>query len=113
MDELRVEREAEYRTALIAALRATAGGRWGLFGHNSDRYSRAAIAPVIAELAEIGEDIDAMRDRLGLPPFALHREFLASRGPVGPQAVGEPKQAQAWLDRLAVEEGQAQAPRRP
>ena len=26
---------------------------------------------------------------------------LAARGPVSSQAVGEPKQAQAWLDRLA------------
>jgi hypothetical protein len=49
----------------------------------------------------IGEAIDKARDQLGLPPYALHQELVASRGPVGPEAVGEPKQAQAWLDRLA------------
>ena len=31
------------------------------------------------------------------------REFLASRGPVDAQAVGEPRQAQAWLQRLAAQ----------
>ncbi|MDY0959377.1 hypothetical protein SOM26_11850 [Sphingomonas sp. CFBP8993] len=103
LDVQREEMESDYREALIAALRITAGGKWGLFDHRKDRVARAAAAPVVAELAEIGEAIDAARTQLGLPPFALHAEFLASRGPVGPEAVGEPKQAQAWLDRLAAE----------
>ena len=43
-----------------------------------------------------------LRERLGLEPFALHREFLAARGkPRSPSAVGEPKQAKAWLERLS------------
>jgi hypothetical protein len=41
-----------------------------------------------------------MRDRLLMEPFALHREFFAARGPVTASAVGEAKQAKAWLDRL-------------
>jgi len=40
---------------------------------------------------------------LSIEPFALHQEFLAARGPVKAHAVGEPKQAQAWLDRLEKE----------
>lgn len=102
LDALREEIERDYRTALIAALRTTAGGKWGLFDHRKDKAARAAAAPVVAQLSEMGDEIDAARAQLDLPPFALHAEFLASRGPVGPEAVGEPKQAQAWLDRLAA-----------
>jgi hypothetical protein len=103
LDIRRAELEAEYRVALIEALRTTAAGKWGLFDHTSDRKTRIAMAPVIDNLADIGDAIDAARDQLGMPPFDLQREFLRSRGPVRPQAVGEPKQAQAWLERLEGE----------
>lgn len=101
LDTRRLELEAEYTDALLDALRVAASGKWGLFDHNADRAARTAVAPVIANLAEIGEAIDKMREQLMMPPFELQRQFLAARGPVSPQAVGEPKQAQAWLDRLA------------
>lgn len=100
LDIRRAELEAEYTAALIAALRVTAAGKWGLFDHQSDRTARAAAAPVIAELSELGEAIEKMREQLGLPSFDLHPEFLAARGKPNSQAVGEPKQAQAWLARL-------------
>ena len=96
LDTRRIDLEADYTAALIEALRATAAGRWGLFDHKPDRVARAAVAPVIANLTDLGEAIDDARDQLGMEPFALHQEFLAARGPVSPQAVGEPKQAQAW-----------------
>ncbi|MDB5673406.1 MAG: hypothetical protein JWM65_388 [Sphingomonas bacterium] len=102
LDARRVELEAEYEVALIAALRRTAAGAWGLFGHRKDRQAEAKYAPVIAELTETGEAIEEMRAQLGIEPFALHRDFLASRGPVASSAAGEPKQALAWLDRLGV-----------
>ena len=101
LDARRSELEADYIAAFMEALRITASGKRGLFGHNSDRWTRAAAAPVIANLAEIGEAIDKIRDQLMMPPFELQQQFLAARGPVGSQAVGEPKQAQAWLDKLA------------
>ncbi len=100
LDEHRIELEADYRAALIKALEVTAAGRWGLFGHNDDRANRAAAAPMVAELTELGDDINAMRERLSMPPFDLHAEFLASRGKVGAHAVGEPKQALQWLQKL-------------
>ena len=100
LDLRRSDLEAEYKSTLIDALRVTAAGKWGLFDHNSNRQMQAAVAPVIDTLSEIGEAIGQAREQLGLPVFALHDEFLASRGPVSPQAPGEPKQAQAWLDRL-------------
>ncbi|UZK68710.1 hypothetical protein OKW76_11745 [Sphingomonas sp. S1-29] len=100
LDARRLELEAEYTAALIAALRTTAAGKWGLFDHQGDRHARAATAPVVEDLTDLADAIDSARDQLGLEPFDLHREFLASRGPVASQAVGEPKQAQAWLARL-------------
>ena len=100
MDIRRAALEVEYREALIDALRATAAGSWGLFDHQQDRRTRATIAPVVDNLIELADAIDSHRDKLGLPPFALHEEFLASRGRVSSSAVGEPKQARAWLDRL-------------
>ncbi|WP_313536438.1 hypothetical protein [Sphingomonas sp.] len=105
LDQRRIECEAEYRAVLITALERTAAGKWGLFDHQRDRHARAAVKPTLEQLAELGEEIDAARDRLGLPPYPLQQQFLAARGPVGPSAVGEPKQARAWLDRLAVEAG--------
>lgn len=106
LDVRRGELEAEYIAALLSALRTTAAGKWGLFDHNGDRGARAAVAPVIENLNEIGQAIDQARDQLAMPPFDLQQQFLAARGPVGPEAVGERKQAQAWLDRLASINGQ-------
>ncbi|RYY28328.1 MAG: hypothetical protein EOP62_03785 [Sphingomonadales bacterium] len=105
LDLRRAEMEVEYKDALLAALRDTAAGKWGLFDHNQDRVTRAKIAPVVDNLTDLGESIDAAREKLGLEPFALHHEFLASRGKVSSHAVGEPKQARAWLDRLEAATG--------
>ncbi len=94
--------EDEYRDALIAALRITAGGRWGLFDHQKDRAAKARTAPVIEQLCDIAQEIDGLRAQLDMEPFDLHQSFMAARGPVRSDAVGEPKQAQAWLDRLGA-----------
>ena len=103
LDARRVELEGEYREALIAALRQTAAGQWGLFAHQKDRHQAAAIKPVLAALDELAEEIDTIRERFGMERFALHPEFRAARGPVGPTAVGEPKQAAQWLARLGAD----------
>ena len=105
LDIRRAELEAEYTAALIAALRVTAAGKWGLFDHTADRSARAAVAPVLDELHQLGEAIEKMREQLGLPRFELHPQFLAARGKADSQAVGEPKQAQAWLARLRADAG--------
>ena len=103
LDVRRAELEAEYRDALVAALRVTSGGRWGLFGHNDDRWARANAQPVLDRLNELAGDIDRLRDQLSLDPFALHRDFLAARGKPAADAVGEPKQARAWLEQLGAD----------
>ena len=100
LDTRRVELEAGYRDVLLDALRQTAAGSWGLFGHTQDRAMRAKWSPVVTDLCDRGEEIDQLRDKLGLAPFALHSDFEASRGPVASNAPGEPKQAKAWLKRL-------------
>ncbi|AMO72239.1 hypothetical protein [Sphingorhabdus sp. M41] len=102
LDARRSELEAEYTAALLDALRTAASGKAGLFDHKGDRRTRLAVAPTIDNLSELGQEIDKARDLLFMPPFELQQQFLASRGPVGSQAVGEAKQAQAWLDRLAL-----------
>ncbi len=108
LDSRRVELEAEYRTALIAALEKTAAGTWGFFGHNSkDRWAVATWAPLVTDMCDKGTAIDQMRSDLGLQPFALHAEFEASRGPVPSNAPGEPKQAKLWLERLGAADAAA------
>ena len=102
LDVRREELEAEYREALIAALRETASGRWGVFGHNDDRWARANAQPAIDRLEELADDIDRLRSQLSLDVFALHREFMAARGKPAADAVGEPKQAKARLEQLGA-----------
>lgn len=101
IDMRRLELEAEYEDVLLAALQKVSAGSWGLFGHTKDRAAHAKWQPVVKDLCDRGEEIDQLRDQLGLQPFALHEEFEASRGPVASNAPGEPKQAKAWLDRLS------------
>lgn len=103
MDERRIELEAEYQAALVEALQRTAAGSWGLFGHTQDRQMRAKWQPTVTDLCDRGLEINDLREDLGLEPFALHDEFEASRGPVASNAPGEPKQAQAWLDRMSLD----------
>ena len=100
LDDHRAELEVEYEAALIAALEVTAAGKPGMFDHSQDKHTRAGFAPTLAQLCELGESIDAKREELAMERFALHAQFLASRGPVSSHAVGETKQAQAWLARL-------------
>ncbi len=100
LDARRRDLEVEYEEALITALRETAAGAWGLFGHTQDRWTRAKWEPIVTDLCDRGEEIDQIRDRLGLEAFLLHGEFEASRGRVASYAPGEPKQAKAWLGRL-------------
>lgn len=100
-DLRRIELEAEYHATLIAALEPCAAGKWGLFGHRPDKHSIARFEPLLEELGDLDAAIARARDTLGLAPFTLHDEFIAARGPTSTSAVGEPKQAKAWLERLS------------
>lgn len=100
LDKRRSELEADYLEALIEALQVTAAGKWGLFDHNADKIMRAATAPVIDNLTDLADLIAEARETLFMEPFTLHDEFMAARGKPGAHAVGEPKQARAWLEKL-------------
>ncbi len=102
LDKRRSELEADYLAALIEALEVTASGKWGLFDHNADKIMRAATAPIIKNLTELADEISQAREQLFMEPFTLHDEFMAARGKPGAHAVGEPKQARAWLERLRL-----------
>ncbi len=95
------ELEREYRAVFTRALNDCAGGRWGLFGHNEHLHSYGAPAE-LAELRELARAINRLRARHGDEPFPLHEEFEAARGPVDDNDPGEPKQARAWLKKLAA-----------
>ncbi len=103
LDQRRTDLEQEYRETLTAALERTVAGKPGLFNHRADKRERAALAPVIDELRALGDAVDGLREQLMLEPFALHHDFFDARGPVAPSAVGEPKQAKAWLERVGAE----------
>ena len=105
LDQRRGDLEAEYRATLTAALERTAAGKPGLFNHRADKREREAVAGVIELLRDLGEAIDGLRGQLMVEPFELHRDFFDARGPVAPSAVGEPRQAKQWLERLAGEAG--------
>jgi hypothetical protein len=94
------ELERQYRTLLSRALTDCAGGRWGLFGHNEHLHSYG-VPSELAELRELAHAINRLRARIGEGLFPLHEEFEAARGRADANALGEPKQAQAWLQRLA------------
>jgi hypothetical protein len=102
LDIRRADMEADYLRLLVSALQRSAAGSWGLFGHNQDRPSLAKWAKAVEHLCDLGQDIDKIRDALGLEAFALHQEFEASRGAVASTAPGEPKQAREWLARLGI-----------
>ena len=102
LDQRRADLEDEYVSVLGSALERAAAGKPGLFNHRSDKRERAAVAPVIEELRALGDAIDGLRKQLMVDPYALHRDFLDARGPVAPSAVGKPRQAKQWIERLAA-----------
>lgn len=103
MENLRLDLEAEYRAALIAALEGAASGMRGLLDPAVDKATRAKAAPVLDDLAEQAAQIDDLREKLDMGPFDLHRDFLARRRPAKAHEVGEAKQARAWLDVLRTQ----------
>lgn len=104
--------EAQYREILIDALRTCAQGGSLLLGQNErvlERHSPALAARLrpaeLDELLDLGEEIGALRAKLGFPDaFALHERFLKLRASHGPNTPGEPKLAAQWLDELESED---------
>jgi len=100
--------EADYRERLLTALGECARGKWGLLGQNdgviakmNSRERRRHQDGAIQELLDLGTEIEALRQRLGIAdPFDLHRRLMVTRSATNANTVGEPKRAQEWLDAL-------------
>ena len=102
--------ESTFRARLLAALRACAAGHWGLFGRNNDVLEGAYgsnhkyISNEAQDLLSLGGKIDDLRARLGYTEgYALYGRFLAARNDRSPNTIGEPKQAQRFLDEISSE----------
>jgi len=103
--------EADYEELLLAALGECARGKWGLFGQNdgvvakmNPRERRRHQHSDVRELLDLGTEIEALRQRLGIAePFDLHRRLMVARSATDVHTVGEPKLAQRWLDELRTE----------
>lgn len=110
--------ERNFRERLIDALKECAEHRvYGLFGQNDAAF--AAAYGKIPEryrskkaegLAELGNEIDALRARLGSGRFPLYHRYLWYRSRRGPNDPGEPKLAAellAELEALGVDSPEA------
>lgn len=101
--------EAEYTELLLAALKRCADGKSGLFGQNdaaiaglNKQMRKRLSSPDASSLLDLGEEITAMRNRLGYgKPFAPHARLLEIRSSHHANTSGEPKLAQAWLDDMS------------
>jgi hypothetical protein len=94
--------DAEFREMLIPCLIQCSHGRWGLFG-SYDRWVNEPWFPKWPEsdrLREIAIQIEEFLDQSG-EQNALCREFLNLCNKHGQNDPGEPKLAQAFLDRIA------------
>jgi len=91
--------ESEFRTKLVTALRICANGRWGLFGQNE--HILGDQPSDVEELFEIGESIEELRRKAGIPErFEMYMSFKSKRGRQGENTLGEARLAKKWLDEL-------------
>ena len=90
--------EQDYLNRLVEALRQCQNGRWGVFGRNDHLYK---VDSPTDELVTLGALIRALRNELGIvDAFKPHERFLHYRSIRGPNAPGEPRLAEAFLDEL-------------
>lgn len=96
--------EVDFRRILIDALHRCSNGLWGLFGQNDNalaslsRPERKRLASSDASnLIDLGNEINELRIRLGLPPYALYQRFLEYRRCRGANVPGEPHLARKML----------------
>ncbi|WP_374369359.1 hypothetical protein [Dongia sp.] len=104
--------EAEYSEFLTAALERCAAGKWGLLDQNDrateslGQFARHHLqSPDANHLLNLGAEIEQMRSQLGYADsFPLHARLLQMRTIKDPNAPGEPRLAQEWLDDIRAAE---------
>lgn len=99
--------EAAYEERLRHALGRCIGGQWGLFGANDAAHAahfgaNRVPANDALELIDRAAQIAQLRAHLGhAEPFPLHERFMAyGKIATDPNAHGEPKLAQQFLDEI-------------
>jgi len=106
LEQQRQSLERDFHDALVEALKECAGGRWGLFERNKGRLSAHLetryLPKSVERVDDLGEQVAHARVSLGyteLPELVRLRELrrVAHAG----NALGEPSQAQVWLDEIA------------
>jgi hypothetical protein len=93
--------EAEFEETLVPCLKQCASGRWGLFGAY-DRIpllAQVQLWPEAGRLNELAVSIRTIRAELG-ERNDLVDDFLKLRTMHKPNDPGEPKLAQAFLERI-------------
>jgi hypothetical protein len=92
--------ENDFRPLLISCLRECQNGRWGLFGQNDDSDGAKYLDwKDGSNLKEIAQQIHDLRSEFGQPNLLVER-FLHYCSLRGPNALGEPKLAKAFLDEI-------------
>jgi hypothetical protein len=98
--------EAEFQPLLVACLRQCADGRWGLFGRmESAELQRYYEWPEAARLKEMAAEIRELRAEFG-QTNQLAERFLHYCSLRGPNDLGEPKLASAFLAEINSAPGQ-------
>jgi hypothetical protein len=92
--------EKGFRPLLLACLGECADGRYGLFGQNdSPELARYYQWDEAERLKEMAREIRAFRAEFG-QPNTLAERFLYYCSLRGPNDLGEPKLAKAFLDEI-------------
>ena len=92
--------EDEFGRLLIQCLKECANGRWGLFGQNINKESRAALYWEQADrLKELATEIHQIRAECGQANETCER-FLQCHAEHGANLPGEPKRARKFLKLL-------------
>ena len=106
LEQQRQSLERDFRDAQVEALKGCAGGRWCLFERNKGllpAHLEARYLPEsVARMDDLGEQVAQARVSLGyteLPELVRLRELR--RAAHAGNALGEPRQAQVWLDEIA------------
>ncbi len=95
--------ESEFEELLLACLKESAKGRWGLFGQNdiADPEHKYMSWQEADRLREIASQIQSVQREFGTENILCER-FLYYRSLRRPNVKGEPRLAQEFLDEISA-----------
>lgn len=99
------ELESDFKPLLIECVRVCASGKWGLFGqHESPEAVRYDNWPEAQRLKTMAAEIREIRAEFGQPNELVER-YAHYCSLKGPNDLGEPQLARAFLEELGVPAG--------